>query len=84
MLRWLDIWLSQLAIKLIGFYQKTVSPDHGWLRFKYPVGVCRYQPTCSYYAIDCFKKYGFLKGSVKTIWRLLRCNPFNKGGYDPA
>jgi putative membrane protein insertion efficiency factor len=45
---------------------------------------CRFYPTCSQYAIDSLNKYGILKGSIKAIYRILRCNPFNKGGYDPV
>ena len=45
---------------------------------------CRFYPSCSQYAIDAIKKYGTLKGGMMTIYRILRCNPFNKGGYDPV
>jgi len=45
---------------------------------------CRFYPTCSEYAIDAINKYGILKGSIKSTYRILRCNPFNKGGYDPV
>jgi len=45
---------------------------------------CRFYPTCSEYAIDAINKYGVLKGSIKAIYRVLRCNPFNNGGYDPV
>jgi hypothetical protein len=44
---------------------------------------CRFYPTCSEYSIQALEKYGAIKGSAKSIWRILRCNPFNKGGYDP-
>lgn len=63
-------------IYLIKFYQKVISP-------MFPPS-CRFYPSCSNYAIDSFNKYGVLKGGAKAIWRILRCNPFNKGGYDPA
>jgi putative membrane protein insertion efficiency factor len=45
---------------------------------------CRFYPTCSEYAVGAIDKYGILKGSIKSIYRILRCNPFNKGGYDPV
>lgn len=45
---------------------------------------CRFQPTCSQYAIEALKKYGVIKGGRKAMWRILRCNPFCKGGYDPV
>ncbi|MBQ9372649.1 MAG: membrane protein insertion efficiency factor YidD [Thermoguttaceae bacterium] len=44
---------------------------------------CRFTPTCSQYCILALRKYGLLRGSFKTIWRILRCNPYGKGGYDP-
>ncbi|MEA3449835.1 MAG: membrane protein insertion efficiency factor YidD [Patescibacteria group bacterium] len=76
--------LSLIAIKTIKLYQKTLSPDHGFFKFKHPLGYCRFQPTCSEYAIDAINKYGIIKGLFKASWRLLRCNPWNKGGWDPA
>jgi len=44
---------------------------------------CRYHPTCSNYAIDAYENYNFFSATFLTIWRILRCNPFSKGGYDP-
>ncbi len=70
------------AIKIIKIYQKTLSFDHGFLKFLYPNGFCRFHPTCSEYSMQAIKKYGIVKGGLKTIWRVLRCNPFNKGGVD--
>lgn len=66
--------LGKALIKLIRMYQKYVSP------LKQPS--CRYYPSCSNYAILAIEKYGFLKGSIKAVWRVLRCNPFSKGGVD--
>jgi len=45
---------------------------------------CKFIPTCSEYGIQAIEKYGALKGGLLTIWRILRCNPFSKGGYDPV
>lgn len=45
---------------------------------------CKYIPTCSEYGIEAIKKYGVLKGGGLTVWRILRCNPFSKGGFDPV
>lgn len=45
---------------------------------------CRFEPTCSEYAIQAIKHYGVLKGTAKAAWRILRCNPWNPGGYDPV
>jgi len=63
-------------VKLIRLYQKFISP-------MFPPS-CRFYPTCSEYAAQSISKHGALKGGVKAIWRILRCNPFNKGGFDPV
>lgn len=69
-------------LALIRLYQKTLSPDHGWFSGGQQ-RVCRYHPTCSEYTYQAIEKYGTLKGLVKGMWRILRCNPFSKGGLDP-
>ena len=68
--------MKHLMIWLIGLYRKFISP------IKPPC--CRFTPTCSAYAIEAFKKRGFFVGMILTVWRVLRCNPFCKGGYDPV
>lgn len=72
-----------LVVMIIKFYQKTLSFDHGPLKTLYPQGFCRFHPTCSEYGVQAIEKYGIFKGGLKTCWRVLRCNPFNKGGNDP-
>ncbi len=76
--------MKQILIFTIKIYQKTLSPDHGWFRAKWPYGYCRYQPTCSQYAIDALHAHGAIKGSAKAAWRILRCNPFAQPGADPV
>ncbi|MCL4508076.1 MAG: membrane protein insertion efficiency factor YidD [Chloroflexi bacterium] len=44
---------------------------------------CKYRPTCSEYAYEAIERYGIVRGGAKALWRILRCNPFSKGGYDP-
>jgi len=44
---------------------------------------CRFRPTCSDYSLQAIEKYGVIKGGLKSLWRVLRCNPFGRGGYDP-
>jgi len=75
---------SFVAIKIIKIYQKTLSFDHGFLKIFFPHGFCRFRPTCSEYAVSALEKYGFFKGGIKALWRVLRCNPWNRGGHDPA
>jgi len=72
------------VIKIIRIYQKTISFDHGWFKIFFPHGYCRFYPTCSEYGIQAIDKYGIIKGGIKMIWRILRCNPWNKGGIDEA
>ena len=75
---------KNIVIFAIKFYQKTISPDHGLFKNIFPHGYCRFTPTCSQYGIDAINKYGLIKGGLKAAWRIIRCNPFNKGGHDPA
>lgn len=72
-----------IAVKILKIYQKTLSFDHGIFKYLYPNGFCRFHPTCSDYAIEAIEKYGFLRGGIKAARRVLRCNPFNSGGFDP-
>ncbi|MBE5946882.1 MAG: membrane protein insertion efficiency factor YidD [Lachnospiraceae bacterium] len=69
--------MKKICIALIKFYRKYLSPLKGR-------PCCKYYPTCSQYAIEAYEKYGFFKGTFLTVWRILRCNPFSKGGYDPV
>ena len=69
----------QLIIRL---YQKTLSPDHGWLRGRHPYGFCRFYPSCSQYAYDFLGRYGFLKGTYLAIKRILHCNPWAQPAVD--
>ena len=69
--------IKKAIIFLIRTYQLTLSP-----RFSH--GSCRFTPTCSQYAIEAIEIHGIFKGSLMAIWRILRCNPFNKGGWDPV
>ena len=57
---------------------------HGPMKEMFPGGYCRYHPTCSEYGYQSIEKFGLVKGGVKTVWRILRCNPFSKGGNDPV
>ena len=73
-----------VAIKILKIYQKTLSLDHGFLKIFAPHGRCKFRPTCSDYAIEAIEKKGFIKGGLLAAWRVLRCNPWNKGGWDPV
>lgn len=67
--------MNRLFIALIGFYRKHLSQLKG-------KPCCRFYPTCSQYAIMCFERFNFFKALALSVWRLLRCNPFCKGGVD--
>ena len=69
--------MKKILIALIRFYRKYLSGLKTRNR-------CNYIPTCSQYAIEALEKYGALKGSFLAVKRILRCNPFSKGGYDPV
>jgi uncharacterized protein len=64
----------------------VVAPVLAYQRILSPVlpRRCKYEPTCSRYAVDAVREYGILKGLVLGVWRLLRCNPWSYGGYDPV
>lgn len=69
--------MAKIAILIIRFYQKFIS------KYILTGKNCRFYPTCSQYSLEAYRKYGFFKGSYLTIHRIVRCNPFNDGGYDP-
>lgn len=68
--------MKKIFINLIKFYQKAISP-HTPAR-------CKYFPTCSQYGIEAIERFGVIRGGAMTVWRIMRCNPFSKGGYDPV
>lgn len=70
--------MKKIIIFLIKIYKKTLSPILDFLGIK-----CKYYPTCSEYTIQAIEKYGVIKGCLLGIKRILKCNPFSKGGYDP-
>lgn len=68
--------IKKIGIGLIIFYQRYISP--------FSPSHCRFYPTCSEYTLEAIQRYGLKKGSWMGIKRILRCNPFNPGGYDPV
>lgn len=74
----------QAALRAIRIYQKTLSFDHGLPKIFFPGGFCQFQPTCSDYTYIAIEKHGLVRGGLMGVWRVLRCNPFSKGGYDPV
>ena len=70
--------MKRIFIKLINWYQKNISL---WLQSKNIN--CKFYPTCSEYTKQAIEKYGVIKGIFLGLFRILRCNPFSKGGYDP-
>jgi putative membrane protein insertion efficiency factor len=75
---------KKIVVTLITIYQKTLSFDHSPLKMFYPHGFCRFTPSCSQYGKEAVEKYGVVKGGAMAAWRVARCNPWNKGGYDPV
>ena len=68
--------MKRILLWLIQFYRRGISPQNP--------PCCRYVPTCSQYALTAIERYGAFKGGWMALWRILRCNPFSKGGYDPV
>lgn len=79
------LWLNR---KASDYYEENTNCNGNVLSEIYITvkkhGTCIYTPTCSQYAIEAIQKYGACKGGIMAIWRILRCNPFAKGGYDPV
>lgn len=73
---------ATIAIKAIRCYQRLLSPDHRWRRAT--GGRCRYFPSCSAYAAGAVARHGVRRGLVLALWRIGRCHPFSRGGYDPV
>lgn len=68
--------MKRPLIWLIKFYRKNISPN--------TLPSCKFTPTCSQYGLEAIERFGAIKGGFMTLWRILRCNPFSKGGYDPV
>ena len=68
--------MKKVLLALIRFYRSAISP--------HTAPRCKYYPTCSQYGLEAIERFGAMKGSALTGWRVLRCNPFSKGGYDPV
>ena len=68
--------MKRILIRLIKLYQRYISPVK--------ITRCPYIPTCSAYGLEAIEKHGAMKGSILAVWRILRCNPFSHGGYDPV
>jgi hypothetical protein len=68
--------VKRILLALVRFYRRAISP------LRPPC--CRFYPTCSQYALEAIEKYGALKGGYLALRRVLRCNPFHRGGYDPV
>jgi hypothetical protein len=65
-----------VLVKMLRFYKSAISP--------FLPAACRFEPTCSEYAAEAITKYGAVRGAAMTTWRILRCQPFARGGYDPV
>ena len=70
--------MKRLFIEIIKIYKKTISPILSYFGIK-----CKYYPTCSEYTMQAIQKYGIIRGCFLGIKRILKCNPFSNGGYDP-
>ncbi len=73
-----------VLVSLIRLYQATLSPDHSWLKARYPYGYCRHYPSCSQYALTAISRHGAASGSLLAAGRLLRCHPWAEPSVDPV
>lgn len=74
-MKWISRFFALILIDCVKLYQMTLSKLIG--------PVCKFHPSCSNYFIQAVQKYGPLSGTLRGVWRILRCNPFSKGGFDP-
>lgn len=75
--------MKKIFLQIISYYQTYLSPDHSRLgKKKYPHGYCPFHPSCSEYSKQAIQKYGVLKGLFLTIYRIIRCHPWSKGGVE--
>ncbi len=70
--------MKKFALILIKLYKKFLSPVN------FGINTCRFTPSCADYTYEAIDKYGIIKGSIMGGWRIIRCNPFSKGGHDPV
>ncbi len=68
--------MKKILILALKGYRRYISP--------YTIRSCRHVPSCSEYAVEAVERFGILKGSARAVWRILKCNPFVRGGYDPV
>ena len=68
--------MKAVLLAMIRFYRSAVSP--------HTPSSCKYIPTCSQYGLEAIERFGAFKGGFLTLWRILRCNPWSRGGYDPV
>jgi hypothetical protein len=76
--------MKRFVLATIKAYQRTLSPDHGFGRYIFRDAGCRFSPTCSAYTYDAVLKYGTTKGLIMGAARIIRCNPWSRGGHDPV
>jgi putative membrane protein insertion efficiency factor len=76
-MKWLHQLLVWIVLLPVRFYRRVLSPMKR-------VPTCKYLPTCSEYAIDAVNSRGIFVGTALAVWRILRCNPFARGGFDPV
>ena len=69
-------WVAEVLILPVRFYQRFISPLLG--------SHCRFAPSCSQYAMEALRVHGVFRGTALAVWRILRCNPFGRSGYDPV
>ncbi|HAZ29675.1 TPA: membrane protein insertion efficiency factor YidD [candidate division WWE3 bacterium] len=70
--------MQKFVLILLKFYKNYLSPGN------ISIKMCRFEPSCSRYTLEAVEKHGVVKGLLLGAWRVLRCNPFNKGGFDPV
>ncbi|MDR3642795.1 MAG: membrane protein insertion efficiency factor YidD [Candidatus Doudnabacteria bacterium] len=84
MIKFISELPKKIVLSLIGLYQVTLSPDHGFFRARFPHGYCRFYPSCSDYARQSIINFGLIKGGYLGAKRVLRCHPWAEPKFDPV
>ena len=84
LIKFIGLLPKKTALWLIVFYQRVLSPDHSWIKARFPHGFCRFYPSCSEYSKQSIERFGLIKGGLLGAKRILHCHPWAEPKVDPV